>query len=223
MRETLMEKAAGYLDCAQNDVALANGVFSARPHPGPLTEGEGTSPSITWAEMAERATRERGGPIQVSAIYATREEMEEKSFVVHLAEVAVDSETGAIDVQRITTIDEVGPILNPMNVQGQLEGGLAQGLGFTLMEELPSEDGRITTVGLNDYKIPTICDMPPLRTVLITDGQGPGPFGAKAVSELTISSIAPAIANAVYDAVGVRITNLPITAEKVYRALHGEP
>ncbi|MBM2809338.1 MAG: hypothetical protein HW416_97 [Chloroflexi bacterium] len=211
MREALLETAAGLLECAPSEVELRDGIFRV--------SGQSTG-GLTWSEIAQAVTRQHGDPFQVKATYATKEEMQEKSFVVHLVEVEVDRETGAVSVLGITTVDEVGPIINPTNVQGQLEGGLAQGLGFALMEHLPTEDGRVTAVGLHDYKIPTIRDMPPLRTVLITGGEGPGPFGAKAVSELTISSIAPAIANAVYDAVGVRITDLPITAEKVYRALN---
>jgi CO/xanthine dehydrogenase Mo-binding subunit len=87
------------------------------------------------------------------------------------------------------------------------------------MEELQTEEGRISTLSLGDFKLPTARDIPPLTTVLLQDPVGPGPFGAKAIGEGSISAVAPAIANAVADACGVRITELPITAEKIYFAL----
>ncbi len=87
------------------------------------------------------------------------------------------------------------------------------------MEELQTEGGRISTVGLGDVKLPTIQDIPPLTTVILQDPVGPGPFNAKAIGEGSISAVAPAVANAVADACGVRVRDLPITAEKVYTAL----
>ena len=88
-------------------------------------------------------------------------------------------------------MDEVGPILNPINAEGQLQGGMMMGIGMAIMEEIKLEDGRVTTVGLHDYKVPTIADVPPLRTDYITHGMGSGPFGAKGVGELGIVGIAP--------------------------------
>src|SRR5262249_51812593 len=103
--------------------------------------------------------------------------------------------------------------------QGQIEGGLVQGLGYALMEELKTEDGRISTLSLGDFKLPTVRDIPPLTTVLLEDAVGPGPFRAKAIGEGSISAVAPAIANAVAGRGGVRVPDLPTTAEKVYFAL----
>ena len=105
--------------------------------------------------------------------------------------------------------------------QGQIEGGFAQGLGFSMMEELQHDQGRPTTVSLGDYKIPTIADMPELRTALVRAEGGPGPYASKAIGEHSVLTVAPAIANAIQDAVGARITHLPLTAERVYRALRG--
>ena len=136
-----------------------------------------------------------------------------------MAEVAVDPETGQVTVRHFTTAHDVGTVINPIGHQGQIEGGLIQGLGFALMEEMQTEDGRISTLSLGDVKLPTIQDIPPLTTVLLEDPVGPGPFNAKAIGEGSISAVAPAIANAVADACGVRILDLPITAEKVYFAL----
>jgi CO/xanthine dehydrogenase Mo-binding subunit len=136
-----------------------------------------------------------------------------------VAEVSVDPTTGQVTVSRFTTTHDVGTIINPIGHQGQIEGGLIQGLGFALMEELRTEDGRISTLSLGDFKLPTIGDIPPLTTVLLEDPVGPGPFRAKAIGEGSISPVAPAIANAVADACGVRLLDLPITAEKIYFAL----
>jgi CO/xanthine dehydrogenase Mo-binding subunit len=141
------------------------------------------------------------------------------AFTIQIAEVEVDPETGQLTVRNFTTAHDVGRILNPVGHQGQINGGVMQGLGQALMEELHVEDGRVTTLSMGDYKIPTTRDAPPLQTVLVDSGSGVGPYEVKAIGEGPIGPVAPAIANAVADAVGVRIRDLPITAEKVYRAL----
>ncbi|MGH2378077.1 MAG: xanthine dehydrogenase family protein molybdopterin-binding subunit, partial [Candidatus Limnocylindria bacterium] len=137
----------------------------------------------------------------------------------YAVEVEVDRETGQVRVVDVTLVADVGTVINPIALRGQLEGGFVFGLGQTLMEELRIEDGRVVEPSLGGYKIPTIADVPPLRVVLVTEGKGPGPFGAKSVGELANPAIGPAVANAVHDAVGARVTSLPITAEKVWRAL----
>ena len=97
--------------------------------------------------------------------------------------LAVDPATGQVTVRRFTTTHDVGTIINPIGHQGQIEGGLIQGLGYALMEELPTEDGRISTLNLGEAKLPTVGDIPPLTTVLVEDAVGPGPFRAKAIGE----------------------------------------
>ena len=130
-------------------------------------------------------------------------------------EVSVDRETGCFRVVDAVLVADVGTVINPVAVRGQLEGGFVFGLGQAVMEELRLEDGRVTTTNLGDYKIPTIADAPALRLVLITDAPGPGPFGAKSVGELANPAVGAAIANAIAAAVGARVMSLPITAEKV--------
>jgi len=122
-------------------------------------------------------------------------------------------------LQRFTTAHDTGTILNPIGHQGQIEGGLVQGIGYGLMEELRVEDGRVITTHFGDYKIPTIKDVPNLRTVILEGETGVGPYNIKGIGENPISPVAPAIANAIEDAVGVRIRDLPVTAEKIYKAL----
>ena len=140
-------------------------------------------------------------------------------FAACAVEVMVDRETGAVTVEDALLVVDVGTIINPVAHRGQLAGGFAFGFGTALMEELVIEDGVVLTLSLADMKLPTAGDMPPLRIVELPTLVGPGAYGAKAAGELTNAPVAPAIANAVADAVGVRITELPITAERVLAAL----
>lgn len=136
----------------------------------------------------------------------------------YVVEVQVDRETGAFRITDALLVADVGTVINPVALRGQLEGGFVTGLGQATMEMLVVEDGRVTTTHFGDYKIPTIADVPPLRISLVTDGHGPGPFGAKSVGELSNPAVSAAIANAIADAVGVRLFTLPLTAERVLAA-----
>ncbi len=170
------------------------------------------------AELVGKA----GQPIEVTAEYSHTPH-DVTSFVAQVAEVEVDPETGQVRLLRFTTSHDVGTIINPLSHQGQIEGGFVQGLGFALMEDIQQDQGRPVTVSFGDYKIPTMADIPELRTALVHAEGGPGPYSSKAIGEHAIITVAAAIANAVEDAVGVRITHLPITAERVFRALHTHP
>ena len=147
------------------------------------------------------------------------QEAHEMSMYAYALSIAVDRETGSLRVRDATLVADVGTVINPVALRGQLEGGFVFGLGQAVMEELAVEDGRVTTTNLGDYKIPTIADVPPLRIELITDHPGPGPFGAKSVGELANPAVGAAIANAVHDACGARVLSLPVTAEKVWTEL----
>ena len=139
---------------------------------------------------------------------------------VYAVEVVVDPETGTVRILDALQVVDVGTVINPLAHQGQLNGGFAFGVGAALMEDLAVDDGgKVSALSLGDYKLPTSMDMPPLRTVLLHTQIGPGPFGAKAVGEVTNSGVAPAIANAIHDAVGARVFSLPLTAERVLQAL----
>ena len=145
--------------------------------------------------------------------------VEVTSFCAQIAEVEVDPETGQVSLRQLTTAHDVGTVLNPLTHQGQIEGGVAQGLGQALTEHLLIEDGAVISLNLGDYKLPTSMDMPELNTVLVESRSGPAPYAGKAVGEHSNVAIPAAVANAVFDAVGVRLTDLPVTAEKVYRGL----
>jgi xanthine dehydrogenase molybdenum-binding subunit len=113
----------------------------------------------------------------------------------------------------------VGTIINPVDHQGQLDGVFIFGLGSATMEELVLEDGQVMTTSFAEVKLPCAADIPPLETILLPTHIGPGAFGAKGIGELANISIAPAVANAIHAAAGVRIQELPLTAERVYDAL----
>jgi CO/xanthine dehydrogenase Mo-binding subunit len=140
---------------------------------------------------------------------------------VYAVEVSVDAETGTVRVTDAVQVVDVGTVINPTAHQGQLNGGFAFGVGAALMEELPIDDGgKVAALSLGEYKLPTVMDMPPLRTVLLRTTVGPGPWGAKAAGEVTNSGVAPAIANAISHAVGARVFELPLTSERVLNALN---
>jgi CO/xanthine dehydrogenase Mo-binding subunit len=182
--------------------------------------------SASFEEVALRVGR--GAPVEVVGEYGgevhDHDEGGDFNASVYAVEVEVDRETGVVRVRDAVQVVDVGAVINPLAHQGQLNGGFAFGIGAALMEELAvDEAGKVATLSLGEYKLPTSMDMPPLRTVLLSTTVGPGPFGAKAVGEVTNSGVAPAIANAVQDAVGVRVFDLPITAEKVLSALGWRP
>ena len=135
-----------------------------------------------------------------------------------VADVAVDKATGEVKVEKLYYVIDATKIINPLIFHGHIHGGVVQGLGFSLTEHLTIEDGRITALSLGDYKLPNIGDIPPLNTAIVKSNDGPGPFGAKAIGEAGISLVAPAIANAIADATGIRIKEMPITAEKIFHA-----
>ena len=139
-------------------------------------------------------------------------------FGAHLAEVEVDLELGTIKVLKLTAAHDVGRAINPTLIEGQIEGGAAQGLGMALMEEFHPGKGE----NLHDYLIPTFGDMPPVESLLIEDPSPNGPFGAKGVGEQALIPTAPAILNALYHAAGVRIYKLPATPDKVRAAIRAK-
>jgi CO/xanthine dehydrogenase Mo-binding subunit len=175
----------------------------------------GQSP-VSLTDLVARS----GGPVEAEFTYEADRDEDLTAFCAQVAEVEVDEETGEVQLTTFTTAHDVGTILNPIAHQGQIEGGVMQGIGFALMEELKYDEGRVSTLSFGDYKIPNMRDIPELRTVLVqSDSGGPTPYGGKSIGEQPIGAVAPAIVNAVLDAIGVSITDLPVTAEKVRQAL----
>ena len=142
------------------------------------------------------------------------------SFGVHVAEVEVDPETGQVAIRNYTAAHETGRILNPVGFYGQIEGGIVYGIGEALMTEIiVDESGRVANPSFADFKIPVEPDIPPLQTIVLESEGGHGPYNVRGIGEHSNILVAAAIANAVEDAVGVRIFDLPITPERVYKAL----
>jgi CO/xanthine dehydrogenase Mo-binding subunit len=171
--------------------------------------------AISWPDLLSQAGKSVTGTGHANEVGRT----EVTCFAVQVAEVSVDPETGEVKLLGMTTAHDTGQIVNPIGHQGQINGGLVQGIGYALMEELQLEEGRVTSLSFGDYKIPTTADLPPLKTVVLPPGEGVGPYGIKGIGETPNIPTAAAIANAVADAIGARIRDLPVTSEKVYRAL----
>jgi carbon-monoxide dehydrogenase large subunit len=139
--------------------------------------------------------------------------------VTNILEVEVDTETGHVRVLRATTCQDVGRCINPITTQGQIEGAVVQGIGYALTEETLYKNGVILNPNFSDYKIPTALDIPEIVPIIVEEPDSTGPYGAKGVGEGAITPVAPAIANAIYDAIGIRIRNIPITAENILNEL----
>jgi CO/xanthine dehydrogenase Mo-binding subunit len=140
-------------------------------------------------------------------------------FGTHVAEVEVDPETGKVRVVNYTAVHDAGRILNPLGAEGQIGGGVAQGVGYGLLEEMVLDHGQIQNPNLADYKVPTALDVPPITMDFVGEPDARGPFGAKGFGEHPATAPAPAIVNAILDATGVALKRLPITPERLYFAL----
>ena len=211
LKRQLIRAAAPLLDSPEEDVSLQSGRVVVGPSP--------LRPAYyRTINIGEVVAHVGDGTIEAEYEFAS-EPPEMTSFCAQAAEVEVDPETGQITVNRFVTAHDVGAILNPLMHQGQVEGGVIQGLGYALMEELLTEDGHISTLSFGDYKIPTSADIPELVTVLVEGNNGPAPYRSKGIGESANIPVAAAIANAVADAIGTPVPSLPLTAEKVLRAI----
>lgn len=141
------------------------------------------------------------------------------TFGAHAVEVAVDTETGEITLLKSVACHDVGRAINPAAVVGQIAGGSSQGLGYALTEDLAVKEGRILAGSLSEYLIPTSCDQPTTQAIILESGTGVGPFGAKGIGEPSLTPAPAAVANAVANAIGVRIHDLPLTPERVLEAI----
>jgi CO/xanthine dehydrogenase Mo-binding subunit len=190
-------------------------------------------PDRRWpiAAIATKATKVKGRPPIGSGVFgASTTKLDKKTgqgrpyptfvFATQIAEVEVDTETGEIDVLKITAVHDCGTSINPLLTEGQVEGGVAMGIGHGMMEEMVLDRGRVVNPQFTDYVLPTALDMPEIVTALVERPDPSGPFGAKGIGEPSLLPTSPAIVNAIQDAVGVRIRDLPVTPEKVLKALN---
>lgn len=209
-RAAVLERAAMKFQVPPGEVELGEGRISLVSEPGRImTVAQAMGPS-------------RGTPAANIVENGTYEPTKSYSFAAHFAEVEVDTETGIVEVKRVVPVHDVGRVIHPIAAQGQIEGGIQQGIGHTLTEDyvIDKKTGRSLNAGLVDYKMPLSMDMPEIETIILEAAPDPGgPWGAKGVGEDPIIAIGPAIANAIHDAIGVRFHHYPITPEDVLKAL----
>jgi CO/xanthine dehydrogenase Mo-binding subunit len=141
------------------------------------------------------------------------------SWASQLAEVEVDTDTGKVRVLRVVAVHDVGKAINPVNIEGQIEGGIMMGLGFTLTEEIQQNKGYMVTKDLGEYMIPTSLEVPHIENHIVEVPVPDGPYGAKGVGEPTLIPTSPAILNAICNALDIRITELPANLENIYRLI----
>lgn len=141
------------------------------------------------------------------------------SYSAQVAEVTVDPETGVVTVDRVVAAHDCGRALNPLTVEGQIEGSVSMGLGQAISEQVIFDQGLVLNPGLLEYKTPGILDSPKIEAIIVESAEAEGPYGAKECGEGSLAAVIPAVANAIYDAVGVRLTETPFTPEKILKAL----
>jgi CO/xanthine dehydrogenase Mo-binding subunit len=226
-RQVLFEVAATQLEVEPDQLEAKNDQIVVRGFPEQAIPIADVAGRATWDERRIIAGRGAfGWPVaQVDPNTGEGEPLHNMAYGATVAEVEVDTETGEVKVLKLVSAYDCGKAINPMLVEGQIDGGAAMGLGSALMEELrpyyPTLDHFPT--GFFSYMIPTAKDLPELDSAIVEMGSKSGPYGAKGIGEMTANSQAPAIINAIHNAIGVWITDLPATSEKVLRALEGLP
>ena len=226
-RRKLLEVAAGMMEANPEDLEVSAGKVAVKGSPEsaiPVADVARMADSPFMEDTAEgprpSCPPEHKGTIIGSASLAPPENPSPATAL--FVEVEVDTETGAVSVLRCVYAHDLGKVINPNAAEGQVEGGMQQGIGYALMENLQfdTETGACLTSDFLDYKMPTAVEMPRhIESIFVETNEPSGPFGAKSLSEQCVTVPAAAIAAAVYNAIGVRFRELPITPEKVLRAL----
>ncbi len=226
-RQVLFEVAGEQLGVSADKLAAENGQIVVRDSPEQAIPIADVANKATWVDRKLIAGRGAyGWPVaEVDPETGQGEPLHNMAYGATVAEVEVDTDTGEVKVLKLVSAYDCGKAINPLLVEGQIDGGAAMGLGSALMEELhpyyPTLDNYPT--GFFSYMVPTAKDLPELDAVVVEMGSRTGPYGAKGIGEMTANSQAPAIINAIHNAIGVWITDLPATSEKVLRALEGLP
>jgi CO/xanthine dehydrogenase Mo-binding subunit len=213
-RQQILIIASEMLEAAVDDLEIEHGKVVVRGVPGK---------SIELKKIAGASMRFAGqfGPVYGRGRSANK--VSSPMFTAHLAKVAVDPDTGEVRVLDYVAAQDVGCAINPAEVEGQMHGGITQGIGWALYEGLAyDENGQLLNSTLMDYALPRSEDVPNITTILVEVPSALGPYGAKGVGEPPVVPVAATIANAIRDAVGCRLTQLPITAERVFTALQDQ-
>jgi len=205
LKEKLVERAALIWEAETEKVQFESGVFSYEDK------------HMTFAELAEKLD-DTGGPVVASA--AVRPGGSGPAFATHIVDVEVDPETGKVDILRYTAVQDAGKAIYPMYVESQMQGGVAQGVGWALNEEyLYDENGRLLNATWLDYRMPVALDLPMIDTVIVEVPNPGHPYGVRGVGEVPIVPPPAALANAIYRAVGVRMTVLPMSPGRIVAEL----
>ncbi len=223
-KRQLLGHAAEKLGVNADDLEIKNGKFYVKDSPKEVA----TVPEIAYDTVLRKLG---GAPITGRGEFTVPDYvvLSDKNkygnysiaypFSTQIAEVSVDAETGKVDVLNVWVGQDVGKVINPKLCEGQIEGGVVQGMGYALSEDYFWEEGKVLNPSFTDYKIPLSVGIPKIHSIWVETNEPGGPFGGKSVGEAAMNPSAVAIANAVYNAVGVRIKNPPITPEKILKAL----
>jgi len=218
----LAEVAADILEANPEDIGCHEGAFFVKGAP---------NVTVDFAEVADKATlKRRGAPIIGNGFYDPPTVLPDPKtkygnispvypFACHIAEVEVDPDTGQVEVVNYVAAHDSGKVINPMAIEGQIEGGIVQGLGWVLMENMVTESGKIVNPDFLDYLIPTAEDVPKINSILVQPIDPNGPYGAKGVGEPALNPVTAAVTNAIYNATGIRIKRLPVSPEEILTQL----
>lgn len=214
-RRQILSIAASHLEARAEDMEIADGAVRVKGSP---------TVTLSLAEIASMSMRFGAQYPPVFGQGSTAVTRQSPGFCGHLVRVHVDQETGVVTILEYAGAQDVGFAINPAAVEGQIMGGIAQGIGWGLLEQVAyDESGGLVTGTLADYSLPRAADVPRIDTILVEVPSDEGPFGAKGVGEPPVIPAAAAIANAIAEATGARITSLPMTAERIIQALRGSP
>lgn len=223
-REQLLASASVALGVAPGELLLGGKRVFARGAP---------ERGLRYSDLLGGGQYKRGGPVIGKASINLTEEpfdpvlvrgaaskmFSTYTFATHIAEVEVDRATGAVKVLKVTAVHDCGTVINPDGLKGQIIGGLTSGLGYALYEDVVIESGQVMNPSFLECRPPAALDVPPVEFDTVEEFDSRGPFGAKGVGNVSVINVAPAVANAVEHAVGARVTSLPITPDKIVRAL----
>lgn len=220
LREEIVDMASRMLECPRDNLRVHDGEVCAVDTGAPLISVARVANQLhfqgrrasTWG-WHDNTTQDVDPETSQGDAYATY------GWATQLAEVEVDTETGRVRVVKLVSATDAGRAINPLAVEGQIEGGAAMGLGYGLYEQHVLDRGVPLTTSLAFYLMPTAMDVPEIECEIVEVPDPKGPFGAKGVAEPATIPTTPAILNAIYDAIGIRITETPITPERVFRAI----
>ena len=220
LHDQLMQTASGMFECEKDELEAHNGDVYRKDTETPITSLAEVAARVhmqggrcaSWG-WHDNSTSDVDPETSQGDAYATY------GWATQLAEVEVDTETGHVKVMKIVSATDAGKAINPSAVEGQIQGGAAMGVGYALYEQHILDDGIPHTDSMAFYLVPTSMDVPEIQCEIVEVYDPKGPFGAKGIAEPATVPTTPAILNAIYDAVGVRITQTPATPERIYQAI----